>query len=78
MLLMAPRNSLPADRLELERRAELESANVWRLDRSKILSGLALGHRAADLIRWLAERSGRPLPETVKILVHDGEERVGR
>ena len=66
-----------ADRLMLERFAEPQSENVWKLTPAKLLPVLEEGGSVEPLAEFLAARSGEELPQTVQVFLDDLRQRAG-
>ena len=66
----------PDERLMLETWASLESDDVWRLDRDRMLAAVEGGHAVGELREFLAARDDQPLPETVEGFLRDVERRA--
>jgi hypothetical protein len=69
----APR---PADVLLLERFAERNSENVWRLSAPKMVAAAEEGLTPGELADFLAARSAGPLPQTVTTFLEDQRARA--
>jgi hypothetical protein len=59
----------PADSLFLDRFAERQSEDVWRLSSEKILAAVEQGLTVGELTDFLAAKSADPLPQTVEVFL---------
>jgi hypothetical protein len=66
-----------ADRIVLERYADLVSDRVWQLTDERLLAALEAGGSLTELSEFLTARSVAPLPEPVVELFREVEERAG-
>lgn len=64
-----------ADRLALGAYAEEVSDFVWRLTSARVLEAVEQGRAVQEIRRFLEERSGAALPDTVKRLLQDAAQR---
>ncbi|MDY3554691.1 helicase-associated domain-containing protein [Gemmata sp. JC717] len=69
--VVATRTPSAADRLTLERFADLTSPAVWKLSAAKIVSVVEQGGRIEELREFLATRSAEPVPATVETFLAD-------
>jgi hypothetical protein len=67
-----------ADRLLLDRFAERQSDDVWRLTAAKILPVVEEGGSLEELTEFLTARSSEPLPQTVQVFLDDLRQRAGQ
>ncbi len=77
--VVASQAPLPAaDRLTLDRFAEPQSENVWRLTAAKLLPLLEEGATVDELAEFLKARSEEELPQTVQVFLDDLKQRAGQ
>jgi hypothetical protein len=75
--VVATEPPLPAaDRLLLERFAEAQGENVWKLTPAKLLPILEEGGSIEPLAEFLVARSGEELPQTVRTFLDDLRQRA--
>ncbi|MGF6885650.1 hypothetical protein ABIA39_007433 [Nocardia sp. GAS34] len=67
-----------ADRLLLSAHAEQTSDRVWTITTDSLLTAIDAGRRLADFMDFLLACSTKPLPDTLRVLIGDAEQRAGR